>query len=125
MTGEYPNEKNAIHFISLVFSAARLFSQSEHLKRNNRDHRPVYQGCIHLLLLMKALLSIRQDMREAMEPIDIYPFMIKNGIWSKGKSLGREINSSEHEGNAFVTSDGKYLIFSRGGDIYWILRNNH
>jgi len=44
----------------------------------------------------------------------------KNGLWSKGISLGSEINSSKHEGNSFLTTDGKYLFFSRGFDIYWV-----
>lgn len=44
----------------------------------------------------------------------------KNGLWSKGKSLGSEINSSKHEANSFVTADDKYLFFGRGGDIYWV-----
>lgn len=44
----------------------------------------------------------------------------KDGVWSKGISLGSEINSSKHEGNSFLTADGKYLFFSRGFDIYWV-----
>lgn len=47
-------------------------------------------------------------------------FKDKYGIWSKGKPLGGEINSSKHEGNPFLSADGKYLFFSRGGDIYWV-----
>lgn len=52
---------------------------------------------------------------------DLYiSFKEKSGNWSKGKPFPKGINSSAHEGNSFVTSDGKYLFFSRGGDIYWV-----
>ena len=43
-----------------------------------------------------------------------------DGTWSKGISLGNEINSSANEGNSFVTADGKYLFFGRKYDIYWV-----
>jgi hypothetical protein len=52
---------------------------------------------------------------------DLYiSFKDKSGLWSKGKSLGDEINSPKHEGNSYVTADKKYLFFSRDGDIYWV-----
>ena len=40
--------------------------------------------------------------------------------WSRPVSLGDTINSEANEGNPFVTADGRYLFFSRGGDIYWV-----
>lgn len=47
-------------------------------------------------------------------------FHSSDGIWSKGISLGNEINSLTNESNSFVTADGKYLFFSRKFDIYWV-----
>jgi len=50
-------------------------------------------------------------------------FKNKNGIWSEGISLGKEVNSPKHEGNSFLTTDGKYLFFSRQFNIYWVSAN--
>lgn len=50
-------------------------------------------------------------------------FHNSNGTWSKGVSMGNEINSSSNEGNSFVTADGKYLFFSRRFDVYRVSAN--
>jgi hypothetical protein len=34
--------------------------------------------------------------------------------------MGNEINTTGYEFCPFVTDDGKYLFFSRDGDIYWV-----
>lgn len=47
-------------------------------------------------------------------------FRDSSGAWTRGISLGNEINSSSHEGNSFVTADGKFLFFSRKLDVYWV-----
>lgn len=46
--------------------------------------------------------------------------------WTEPVSLGPTINSASDDYGAYVTSDGRYLFFSRcngeytGGDIYWV-----
>jgi hypothetical protein len=52
---------------------------------------------------------------------DLY-IMFKNSIgsWSEKRDLGDSINTPKVETNPFVTMDGKYLFFSRSGDIYWV-----
>lgn len=47
-------------------------------------------------------------------------FKEANGEWGKAKNMGNAINTEGYEFCPFVTSDGKYLFFSRDGDIYWV-----
>jgi len=47
-------------------------------------------------------------------------FKDKNGTWQKVKNMGNTINSAGYEFCPFVSSDEKYLFFSRDGDIFWI-----
>lgn len=52
---------------------------------------------------------------------DLYvSFRRTDGTWRPAKSLGAPINSAGHELCPFVTSDGKYLFYTSGGDIYWV-----
>jgi len=47
-------------------------------------------------------------------------FRQRDGAWARPVSLGGAINSRDHEGNSFVTADGRHLFFSRRLDIYWV-----
>jgi hypothetical protein len=47
-------------------------------------------------------------------------FRQRDGAWTRPVSLGNAVNSRDHEGNSFVTADGRYLFFSRKRDIYWV-----
>jgi hypothetical protein len=52
---------------------------------------------------------------------DLYiSFKSETGEWQKAKNMGNVINSGDYEFCPFVTSDGKYLFFSRSGDIFWV-----
>jgi hypothetical protein len=52
---------------------------------------------------------------------DLYiSFKNKSGEWQKAKNMGNRINTGGYEFCPFVTSDGKYLFFSRDGEIYWV-----
>jgi hypothetical protein len=52
---------------------------------------------------------------------DLYiSFKDKTGEWQPAKILDAGINTEAYEFCPFVTSDGKYLFFSRDGDIYWM-----
>ncbi|MCF2446559.1 hypothetical protein L0657_21560 [Dyadobacter sp. CY345] len=44
----------------------------------------------------------------------------KNGNWQESTNMGKAVNSEGYEFCPFVSSDGKYLFFSRDGDIFWI-----
>jgi Tol biopolymer transport system component len=46
-------------------------------------------------------------------------FCKTNGIWTKGKNLGRKINEREAS-IPKISPDGKYLFFKRESDIYWV-----
>jgi hypothetical protein len=47
-------------------------------------------------------------------------FKDAKGEWTKAKNMGKTVNTQGYEFCPFVTGDGKYLFFSRDGDIYWI-----
>jgi len=47
-------------------------------------------------------------------------FRAKDGSWTPPRNLGSRVNTSDHENCAMVTPDGKYLFFTRAGDIYWV-----
>lgn len=47
-------------------------------------------------------------------------FKDKNGNWQSSKNMGKRINSEGYEFCPFVSKDGKYLFFSRDGNIFWI-----
>jgi hypothetical protein len=47
-------------------------------------------------------------------------FKDANGGWGKAKNMGKVVNTPGYEFCPFVTADGKYLFFSRDGDIYWV-----
>lgn len=52
---------------------------------------------------------------------DLYiSFKGENGEWQKSKNMGKVINTDQYEFCPFVSNDGKYLFFSRDGDIFWI-----
>ncbi|RIV17353.1 hypothetical protein DYU11_32205 [Fibrisoma montanum] len=52
---------------------------------------------------------------------DLYiSFKDEQGQWQKAKNMGKAINTDKYEFCPFVSSDGKYLFFSRDGDIFWI-----
>lgn len=52
---------------------------------------------------------------------DLYiSFKDKQGGWRPAKNLGAPVNTAGYEFCPFVTSDNKFLFFSRDGDIYWV-----
>lgn len=51
---------------------------------------------------------------------DLYISFRKNGKWTQSKNMGPLVNSAQHELCPFVTYDGKYLLYTSGGDIRWI-----
>jgi Tol biopolymer transport system component len=52
---------------------------------------------------------------------DLYvSFRNNKGEWSPAKNMGDAINTDGYEFCPYVTPDGKFLFFSRSGDIYWI-----
>lgn len=51
---------------------------------------------------------------------DLYiSFKLDEEKWTDAISLDTGINTPEHELCPFITKDGKYFMFTRGGDIYW------
>jgi hypothetical protein len=68
----------------------------------------------------RALLlhAIRED---GLGGWDLYvSFRDAAGGWSRPQNLGGPVNSPSAEGNATFSPDGKYLFFTRDGDIYWV-----
>ncbi len=55
------------------------------------------------------------------EETELYiSYKINDKDWIEPKKLGPEINATVTESYAFVSVDGKYLFFNRGGDIFWV-----
>jgi len=52
---------------------------------------------------------------------DLYAsFRDASGQWCELANLGNAINTEAAEAGASYSPDGKYMFFSRGGDIYWV-----
>ena len=52
---------------------------------------------------------------------DLY-VIYKNGInhWTGPAHLGRNVNTKDVESSPSISLDGRFLFFSRNGDIYWV-----
>ncbi len=55
-----------------------------------------------------------------MDPDLHVAFRKEDGTWSIPVALGNGINTPKMEASSFVTSDGKYLFFTRQFDVYWV-----
>lgn len=52
---------------------------------------------------------------------DLYiSFKDDQGNWKEAKPFDKTINTEAHELCPFLTNDGNYFLFTRGGDIYWV-----
>ncbi|MCE7992400.1 MAG: hypothetical protein HEP71_10480 [Roseivirga sp.] len=51
---------------------------------------------------------------------DLYISFKQNGTWTQAKNMGDAINTGANELCPYVTNDGKYLLYSSNGDIYWV-----
>ena len=52
---------------------------------------------------------------------DLYiSYKKENGSWTNPKNLGNKINTPNADWDGDITPDGKYMTFSRNGDIYWV-----
>jgi hypothetical protein len=52
---------------------------------------------------------------------DLYvSFRDKNDNWTTPKNMGDKINSEYNENCPILSPDGKFLFFTRNGDIYWV-----
>jgi Tol biopolymer transport system component len=47
-------------------------------------------------------------------------FKTSKGIWEPAQKLNDSINHNKTETNPSISPDGKYLFFTRDGDIYWV-----
>jgi len=47
-------------------------------------------------------------------------FRNENDNWSEAKNMGAKFNSEDFEVSPHVTSDGKYIIYSKGKNVYWV-----
>jgi len=53
--------------------------------------------------------------------VDLYvSFKDKNGLWTKAKNMGKNINTKDIEFAPRLSHDGKYLFFNRGRNIFWV-----
>jgi WD40-like Beta Propeller Repeat len=66
------------------------------------------------------VLHARKD-GERFRRYDLYvSFRDASGKWGELVNLGEAINTEAEEHSATFSPDGRYLFFSRAGDIYWV-----
>lgn len=59
--------------------------------------------------------------KEGMGRGDLYiAFKQADGSWSQAQNMGAPINSDKHELCPYVTSDGKYFMYTSNMDLYWV-----
>lgn len=52
---------------------------------------------------------------------DLYiSFKNADGTWTKSTNMGEPVNTENHELCPFVTTDGRYLLYTSNQDIYWV-----
>jgi len=52
---------------------------------------------------------------------DLYiSFRNANGTWTDAKNVGNEINGEHSEYCPFTTADGRYFLYTKENDIYWV-----
>jgi ankyrin repeat protein len=52
---------------------------------------------------------------------DLYiSFRQKDDAWTEPRNMGPEINTEHNENCPILTPDGRYLFFTRHGDIFWV-----
>ncbi len=51
---------------------------------------------------------------------DLFISFKKNGSWTEAKNMGPKVNGPRFDYCPFVTSDGKYLFYTRAEEIRWI-----
>lgn len=52
---------------------------------------------------------------------DLYiTFKMENGEWGEAINMGASVNTSDNDFGAKISPDGKYLLFSSKGDVYWV-----
>lgn len=67
------------------------------------------------------VLMVLSNREGGLGSFDLYvSFRKKTGAWSNLVNVGDPVNSRESEANATFSPDGKYIFFSRSGDIYWV-----
>ena len=50
-------------------------------------------------------------------------FKKDDGSWTKAEKMSSKINTEAEEGCASISPDGKYMFFSRNGNIHWVDAN--
>lgn len=51
---------------------------------------------------------------------DLYYSKLENGNWTKAANLGKNINTETRDFCPYMSSDGKYFLFSSDGDVKWV-----
>jgi len=51
---------------------------------------------------------------------DLYISFLRNGSWTPALNMGSAINTPQHENCPMLSPDGRFLFFTRKGDIYWL-----
>lgn len=67
------------------------------------------------------IVCIKEESKKGTLNTDLYISYFKNNSWTKPKKLNNEINTAETENFPVITTDGKYLIFTRAFSQFYII----
>jgi Tol biopolymer transport system component len=84
-----------------------------------RDRRPANLGSSHPTIAPDESFLLFDAPRPESRATDLFVMYIKpDGTWTRPVNLGNPINTPERESNPTISTDGKYLFFTRHGKIY-------
>jgi hypothetical protein len=115
-----PSFDKTIHAVTVAKSGNIYFSGLYKIEFNNEEYRiieklkPDIIGSHPFIALDESYLIFDRNS-------DLYIIYSKtDGTWTQPIKLNNKINTPSQEGSAFVTPDGKFMFFSRKGDLYWV-----
>lgn len=102
--------------LSNSFTNGIIWSFPDEIKINDFINKS-YKGAVNYCISSsgkKMIISLEDE--NTIGKNDLYvSFLQKDGVWSKPKNLGKDINTASSEETPFLASDGKTLYFSTGG----------
>ena len=142
--GEMINSSKNEYYISFTNTGKMYFSSNVNADEGKDYDFDIYSSIFtngkfeSPLLLDKAINSNRYEADVFIAPDESYIIFCairENGFgngdlyisfkdslenWKPSQNMGPVINTNGHELCPFVTSDGKYLFYTRNQDIYWV-----
>jgi len=119
-----PSFNKTIHAVTIAKSGNIYFSGLYKITYNNEKYqnienlKPNIKGAHPFIALDESYLIFDRYINRNSDLYIIYSKT--DGTWTQPIKLNNRINTPSQEVGAFVTPDGKFMFFSRKGDIYWV-----